>query len=85
MNSTRADDGDDAGRRDPVSASVADVCTGRTVARIFHGINSPAFPTSFWKESEYWKRYARYNFDQVLALCNRVAVTSRRALEADQR
>ena len=58
------------------------ICTGRTLARIFHGINSPAFPAQFWSTSSHWKRYADYNFDHVLALCNRVAKKAKAHLVA---
>lgn len=37
--------------------------TGRTVARIFHGILSPRFSALWGCKNEYWRRYLDINFD----------------------
>jgi ATP-dependent DNA helicase Q4 len=44
--------------------------TGRQVARIFHGIDSPHFPESEWKEKEpdIWSKYQHWNFREIIRL-----------------
>lgn len=38
------------------------VFTGRTVARIFHGIQSPNYPAVIWGRCKFWRMYIDVNF-----------------------
>uniref|UniRef100_A0A7N0ZT59 DNA 3'-5' helicase n=1 Tax=Kalanchoe fedtschenkoi TaxID=63787 RepID=A0A7N0ZT59_KALFE len=40
--------------------------TPRAVARIMHGLGSPAFPTSTWSKAHFWGRYTHIDFRTVL-------------------
>ena len=43
--------------------------TGRTIARIFHGISSPKYPALMWgtgRNAYYWRRYLDINFNSIL-------------------
>ncbi|XP_009406398.2 ATP-dependent DNA helicase Q-like 5 [Musa acuminata AAA Group] len=40
--------------------------TPRAVARIMHGITSPAFPSSTWSKSHFWGRYVEVDFPIVM-------------------
>ncbi|KAG6508076.1 hypothetical protein ZIOFF_033434 [Zingiber officinale] len=40
--------------------------TPRAVARIMHGISSPAFTSSFWSKSHFWGRYVEVDFAIVM-------------------
>ena len=40
--------------------------SGRAVARILHGLHSPAFPMDVWSKCTYWGRYADVDFSQVV-------------------
>ncbi|OAY73125.1 ATP-dependent DNA helicase Q-like 5 [Ananas comosus] len=40
--------------------------TPRAVARIMHGISSPAFPSSTWSKSHFWGRYVEIDFPVVM-------------------
>lgn len=41
---------------------------GRSVARIFHGIPSPSFPTSEWSRNTWWSRYRHLHFNSLKSL-----------------
>ncbi|XP_071709339.1 ATP-dependent DNA helicase Q-like 5 [Rutidosis leptorrhynchoides] len=38
----------------------------RAIARIMHGIASPAFPSSTWSRTHFWGRYIQTNFDVIM-------------------
>ncbi|XP_031121821.1 ATP-dependent DNA helicase Q-like 5 [Ipomoea triloba] len=40
--------------------------TPRAVARILHGLSSPAFTTAFWSKCHFWGRYMQTDFDVVM-------------------
>ncbi|KAL8156970.1 hypothetical protein AgCh_001901 [Apium graveolens] len=40
--------------------------TPRAIARIMHGIASPAFPSSIWSRTHFWGRYAQIEFKAVM-------------------
>ncbi|XP_038986815.1 ATP-dependent DNA helicase Q-like 5 isoform X2 [Phoenix dactylifera] len=40
--------------------------TPRAVARIMHGIPSPAFPSATWSKSHFWGRYMEFDFPVVM-------------------
>ena len=43
--------------------------SGRAVARIFHGIGSPAFEPKVWARNPAWKRYAHVDFILFKSIC----------------
>ncbi|XP_042506131.1 ATP-dependent DNA helicase Q-like 5 isoform X2 [Macadamia integrifolia] len=40
--------------------------TPRAVARIMHGIGSPAYPPTIWSKTHFWGRYSRIDFPVVM-------------------
>lgn len=40
--------------------------TPRAIARIMHGIASPAFPSSTWSKTHFWGRYMETNFNAIM-------------------
>ncbi|VFQ71468.1 unnamed protein product [Cuscuta campestris] len=40
--------------------------TPRAVARILHGLSSPAFPSTFWSKCHFWGRYMQTEFKVVM-------------------
>ncbi|KAK2636714.1 hypothetical protein Ddye_031506 [Dipteronia dyeriana] len=40
--------------------------TPRAVARIMHGIGSPAFPSTIWSKTHFWGRYTQIDFQAVM-------------------
>jgi hypothetical protein len=44
--------------------------TGRAVARIFHGISSPAFPAYDWHRTPQWGAYVGFAFQDLMRLAN---------------
>ncbi|KAF5776292.1 putative DNA helicase [Helianthus annuus] len=40
--------------------------TPRAIARIMHGIASPAFPSSTWYKTHFWGRYIQTNIDVIM-------------------
>ena len=42
--------------------------TGRVIARILHGVASPAFPTKQWSKCGFWQQYTNVDFAQITAL-----------------
>eukprot|EP01018_Ginkgo_biloba_P002716 Gb_04713 [translate_table: standard] len=39
--------------------------TGRAIARIMHGISSPAYPSAIWSKNHFWERYSKIEFTVV--------------------
>ena len=52
--------------------------TARALARVLHGLTSPAFPADVWNKSGLWGRHAAVDFAAVHAACRRV-LDARRA------
>ena len=49
--------------------------SGRTIARIFHGISSPCFPAEVWaKQQRFWRRYLHVDFNALCQVATRVAL-----------
>ncbi|RID53436.1 hypothetical protein BRARA_G00828 [Brassica rapa] len=40
--------------------------TPRAIARIMHGVGSPAFPNSIWSKTHFWGRYMRVDFRAIM-------------------
>lgn len=49
--------------------------TGRAIARILHGVSSPAFPTKQWSKCGFWGRYVDVDFGAVQKTAEKVLST----------
>ncbi|ORX57724.1 ATP-dependent DNA helicase [Piromyces finnis] len=45
--------------------NISEIKTGRSVARIFHGIPSPQYPASKWYKNKLWGKYININFEEI--------------------
>lgn len=45
--------------------------TGRTIARIFQGLQSPLFPALRWYECGYWRKYRDVDFDLLCQIASK--------------
>jgi hypothetical protein len=50
---------------------------GRCIARIFHGISSPAFNMDQWKSHKMWNRYPNVDFNQLIQLSNDIIANNK--------
>lgn len=48
--------------------------SGRTVARIFHGISSPKYTAYEWGRNQYWGKMAHFNFKQIAKLGDKALI-----------
>jgi len=53
--------------------------SGRSLARLFHGISSPCYPAVIWGRCKYWRAHTKVNFNRVVSLANVEIVRMRRA------
>lgn len=53
--------------------------TGRTLARIFHGVASPVYPAQIWFRCNFWRTHTRVDFNRIVTLANAVIVRCRRS------
>lgn len=44
--------------------------TGRSLARIFHGVASPNFPPVIWGRCKYWRAHTKVDFNRVVTIAN---------------
>lgn len=44
--------------------------TGRSLARIFHGVNSPVYPATIWFRCKYWRAHINSDFNHIINLAN---------------
>lgn len=51
--------------------------TGRTIARIFHGVPSPVYPAQIWFRCNYWRVHTHVDFNRIVALANAEIVKRR--------
>ena len=51
--------------------------TSRALARVLHGLASPAHPSHKWTKSGLWGRYAAVDFSAVHAACQQVLDSKR--------
>lgn len=52
--------------------------TGRSIARIFHGCQSPNFPAVIWSRCKYWRGHLNTDFNRIVGLANAAIVKMRR-------
>ena len=49
--------------------------SGRTIARIFHGISSPCFPAQVWaKQQRFWRRHLSVDFNTLCRIATKVTL-----------
>ncbi|XP_055527731.1 ATP-dependent DNA helicase Q4 [Wyeomyia smithii] len=51
--------------------------TGRAIARIFHGVQSPNFPAVIWGRCNYWRAHTAADFNRIVRLANTEIVRMR--------
>lgn len=51
--------------------------TGRSLARIFHGVQSPVFPAVIWSRCKYWRAHLKTDFNHIVKLANTVILKRR--------
>lgn len=51
--------------------------TGRSLARIFHGVQSPVFPAVIWSRCKYWRAHLKTDFNHIVKLANTVILKLR--------
>lgn len=44
--------------------------TGRTLARIFHGVASPVYPAQIWSRCKFWRALTHIDFNRIVSLAN---------------
>lgn len=44
--------------------------TGRSLARIFHGVQSPVFPAVIWGRCKHWRAHIKTDFNHIVNLAN---------------
>lgn len=52
--------------------------SGRSLARIFHGISSPCNPAVIWGRCKYWRAHQKVNFNRLVSIGNMEIVRMRR-------
>jgi ATP-dependent DNA helicase Q4 len=56
-----------------IQANRKEKFTGRSIARIFHGIQSPCYPARTWgHKSMYWRSYIAVNFDTLCEIATEI-------------
>lgn len=45
--------------------------TGRAIARIFYGIQSPNYPAMIWKRCKFWRAHIGFDFNAICKLADR--------------
>lgn len=45
--------------------------TGRALARIFHGVQSPVYPAVIWGRCKYWRAHIKTDFNHIVKLANK--------------
>ncbi|KAL3136692.1 hypothetical protein ABBQ38_15544 [Trebouxia sp. C0009 RCD-2024] len=56
--------------------------TGRAIARILHGVASPAFPTAHWSKCGFWQQYTNIDFTRVAVMAEHEVTVRRQNKEA---
>ncbi|XP_053687852.1 ATP-dependent DNA helicase Q4 [Sabethes cyaneus] len=51
--------------------------TGRAIARIFHGVQSPNYPAVIWGRCNYWRAYTSADFNRIVRIANAEIVRMR--------
>ncbi|XP_053663024.1 ATP-dependent DNA helicase Q4 [Anopheles marshallii] len=51
--------------------------TGRAIARLFHGVQSPNYSALVWSRSNFWRSYTKTDFNRIVRLANAEIVRMR--------
>lgn len=51
--------------------------TGRSIARILHGIGSPNFPPIVWGRTKFWRLHIKEDFNLLCNLANQQLILMR--------
>lgn len=51
--------------------------TGRALARIFHGIQSPNYPAVIWGRCKFWRRHLSEDFNEICRIATREIIKMR--------
>ncbi|XP_061519287.1 uncharacterized protein LOC1276585 [Anopheles gambiae] len=51
--------------------------TGRAIARLFHGVQSPNYTALVWSRSNFWRAYTKTDFNRIVRLANAEIVRMR--------
>ncbi|XP_052896247.1 uncharacterized protein LOC128303356 [Anopheles moucheti] len=51
--------------------------TGRAIARLFHGVQSPNYSALIWSRSNFWRSYTKTDFNRIVRLANAEIVRMR--------
>lgn len=51
--------------------------TGRAIARIFHGIQSPNYPAVIWGRCKFWRKYLETSFHDIVKIATREIIKMR--------
>lgn len=51
--------------------------TGRSIARIFHGIQSPNYPAVIWGRCKFWRSHLAIDFHTIVKIATREIVQTR--------
>lgn len=51
--------------------------TGRAIARIFHGVQSPVYPALVWSRCSFWRAHQKTDFNRIVSLANTEIVKMR--------
>ena len=51
--------------------------SGRSIARIFHGISSPCYPAVIWGKCKFWRAHLIADFHRLVRIGNREIVKYR--------
>uniref|UniRef100_A0A182JP47 ATP-dependent DNA helicase Q4 n=1 Tax=Anopheles christyi TaxID=43041 RepID=A0A182JP47_9DIPT len=51
--------------------------TGRAIARLFHGVQSPNYSALVWSRSNFWRAYTKTDFNRIVRLANAEIVRMR--------
>lgn len=51
--------------------------TGRAIARIFHGIQSPNYPAVIWGRCKFWRAHQKADFKMLIKIATEIIVRMR--------
>jgi ATP-dependent DNA helicase Q4 len=64
--------------RQMISMYPENTFSGRSLARLFHGISSPCYPAVIWGRCKYWRAHMNVNFSRLVRVGNSELVKMRR-------
>lgn len=52
---------------------------GRAIARVFHGLSSPAFSVTDWISNKFWGRHKEVDFNDLMKLATEELISFKQA------